>query len=67
MWKFSLFKNKVLPYYLHLLDPVNGAAHFQVSESDAKTIYQSMRSQLSGYLLPKLVKEVSGQIAKTPV
>ena len=63
----SLFKNKVLPYYLHLLDPVNGAAHFQVSESDAKTIYQSMRSQLSGYLLPKLVKEVSGQIAKTPV
>ncbi|WP_370979868.1 EF-P beta-lysylation protein EpmB [Agaribacterium sp. ZY112] len=63
----SLFKNKVLPYYLHILDKVNGAAHFTVHSNDAHVIYQEMRRKLSGYLLPKLVKEEAGQIAKTPL
>lgn len=62
-----LFTHRVQPYYLHLLDPVAGAAHFDVDESTAKFIYQEMQSQLPGYLLPRLVREIPGQPAKTLV
>lgn len=54
-WK--LFDQSVLPYYLHLLDKVQGTQHFAVTEKKAKVIYQELQKKLSGYLLPKLVKE----------
>lgn len=54
----------VLPYYLHLLDPVAGAAHFDVSEETAKRLVREMTNQLPGYLVPKLVREVPGMKAK---
>lgn len=57
----------VLPYYLHLLDPVSGAAHFDVTKERALEIYQQMRQQLPGYLLPRLVKEIAGATSKLPV
>ncbi|WP_096084967.1 EF-P beta-lysylation protein EpmB [Agaribacterium haliotis] len=63
----SLFKNKVLPYYLHVLDKVRGGAHFDIELSDARIIYEKMRARLPGYLLPKLVKDEPGQTAKTPL
>lgn len=54
-WK--LFDQGVLPYYLHLLDKVQGTHHFAVTEEKAKLIYQELQKKLPGYLLPKLVKE----------
>jgi len=57
----------VLPYYLHLLDRVRGAAHFEVKESEASAIMEALRQRLPGYLVPRLVRELPGQPAKTPV
>ena len=62
-----LFTARVLPYYLHLLDPVRGAAHFAVKESAALAIMDRLRQRLPGYLVPRLVREQPGQLAKTPV
>ncbi len=60
-----LFENGVLPYYLHLLDPVDGAAHFDVSETRALELIRIMTEELSGYLVPKLVREFPGKASKT--
>lgn len=60
-----LFETGVLPYYLHLLDPVEGAAHFAVSEQKARLLMQEITEQLPGYLVPKLVKEEPNKLAKT--
>jgi EF-P beta-lysylation protein EpmB len=61
----SLFEAGVLPYYLHLLDPVAGAAHFEVPEEDARTLMDQLTESLPGYLVPRLVREVPGASAKT--
>lgn len=61
-WRLS--ELGVLPYYLHLLDKVAGAAHFDVTASDAKDLIKQMTDQMPGYLVPKLVKEVPGEPAK---
>lgn len=50
----------VLPYYLHQLDPVEGAGHFMVSDENAKMLMQKLKAQLPGYLVPKLAREVPG-------
>lgn len=52
-----LFDVGVIPYYLHLLDPVAGASHFEVGEASAKRLMSEAQQQLPGYLLPKLVRE----------
>lgn len=57
----------VLPYYLHQLDPVRGAAHFAVTDDTAKLLINQLRDRLPGYLVPRLVREEAGQAAKTPV
>ncbi len=62
-----LFAVRVLPYYLHLLDRVCGAAHFEVNESEASAIMEQFRQRLPGYLVPRLVREQPGQPAKIPV
>lgn len=61
----QLFASGVLPYYLHQMDAVQNAAHFTVAEADAIKIHQQLMTQLPGYLVPKLVKEVAGQRSKT--
>ncbi len=63
----SLFDAGVLPYYLHMLDPVEGAAHFEVSEKEARRLHRLMTVRLPGYLVPKLVREISGAPAKVGV
>jgi len=63
----GLFDAGVLPYYLHMLDRVEGAAHFEVSEDRAKAIHAELTNRLPGYLVPKLVREVSGEPAKVGV
>lgn len=61
----ALFKAGVLPYYLHLLDKVQGVAHFDVPLQRAQDLIQAVRGQLPGYLVPKLVTEIPGAAAKT--
>ncbi|OQX05286.1 MAG: EF-P beta-lysylation protein EpmB [Thiothrix lacustris] len=63
----SLFAQRVLPYYLHVLDRVAGAAHFEVPEVEAVHLLDAVRQRLPGFLVPKLVREVAGEPAKTPV
>lgn len=62
----ALFDAGVLPYYLHLLDPVAGAAHFEVPLAEARTLMASLRRELPGYLVPKLVREMPGATCKEP-
>ncbi len=63
----SLFAIGVLPYYLHLLDRVQGAAHFEVDEPTALRLHAGLLQRLPGYLVPRLVREVPGAPSKTPV
>jgi L-lysine 2,3-aminomutase len=60
----GLFAAGVLPYYLHLLDRVAGAAHFAVDEASAKALVRRLRTELPGYLVPRLVRETPGAAAK---
>jgi L-lysine 2,3-aminomutase len=62
-----LFDCGVLPYYLHLLDRVAGAAHFEVDEARALEIMASLQARLPGYLVPRLVREVEGAPFKVAV
>ena len=62
-----LFAAGVLPYYLHLTDPVEGAAHFDVDEARARELETELRAMLPGYLVPRLVREVPGRDSKTPL
>ncbi len=62
-----LFNQGILPYYLHQLDKVQGAGHFEVSDSEALELHETMRQKLPGYLLPRLVREIEGQPYKTPL
>jgi EF-P beta-lysylation protein EpmB len=63
----QLFAHHIIPYYLHQFDAVQNAGHFAVSDQDALYIHQQLRDSLPGYLLPKLVQEVAGEAAKTPL
>jgi L-lysine 2,3-aminomutase len=55
----------VLPYYLHELDPVAGAAHFRVPRQRACELVAGMRRRLPGYLVPRFVRELPGELSKT--
>lgn len=59
-----LFEAGVLPYYLHQLDRVTGARHFEVPDSEAVALVHKLSHCLPGYLVPKLVRETVGQAAK---
>lgn len=63
----TLFENSVLPYYLHMLDAVDGAAHFNVPDDTATTLIKDLRTMLPGYLVPRLVRETAGAPYKTPL
>jgi EF-P beta-lysylation protein EpmB len=62
-----LFDCGVVPYYLHQLDRVAGAAHFEVDEVNARALHEDLRSRLPGYLVPRLVREIPGAASKTPL
>ncbi|MCW8195014.1 EF-P beta-lysylation protein EpmB [Proteobacteria bacterium 005FR1] len=61
---YALFKQGVMPYYLHLLDKVAGAQHFDVPEAEAIALHNELKGRLPGYLVPKLAREVPGATAK---
>ncbi len=60
-----LFECGVLPYYLHLLDAVAGAAHFDVDADVGRELVARLRARLPGYLVPRLVRETPGELSKT--
>lgn len=61
----KLFDCGILPYYLHLLDKVEGASHFYLDDVAALAIYQELQRITSGYLVPKLVREIAKEPNKT--
>ncbi len=63
----SLFDAGILPYYIHMLDRVQGAAHFMVKDEQARTIMRALLSKVSGYLVPRLTREVCGKLSKIPI
>lgn len=63
----ALFAAGVLPYYLHLFDKVQGAAHFDLPETLALNLIKNLQKRLPGYLVPRLVREVANSPAKIPV
>jgi KamA family protein len=63
----ALFDSGIMPYYIHVLDKVQGAAHFMVSDDEARLIMKGLLSKVSGYLVPKLTREIGGEPSKTPL
>ncbi|WP_426415804.1 EF-P beta-lysylation protein EpmB [Aestuariirhabdus sp. LZHN29] len=63
----ALIEADVQPYYLHLLDRVAGAAHFEVDENEALQLIAQLRGNCSGYMVPSLVRETPGASAKTVI
>ena len=64
---YRLFEARVMPYYLHVLDKVKGAQHFDLRSSEIDQIYSDVLASLPGYLVPKLVREIAGEKNKTPL
>lgn len=63
----KLVDNGIFPYYLHQLDRVQGTSHFEVEEKKGLQLIEEISCQLSGYAIPKYVREISGQPSKTPI
>ncbi|WP_312241218.1 EF-P beta-lysylation protein EpmB [Pantoea sp.] len=63
----ALFDAGILPYYLHVLDKVQGAAHFFVSDEKARALVRELLGLVSGYMVPKLAREIGGEPSKTPL
>ena len=63
----KLFQFGILPYYLHVLDKVQGAQHFERSDEDAKQLFRAMQISLPGYLVPRLMREMPGALSKSLV
>lgn len=59
-----LVELRVAPYYLHQLDPVAGAAHFETSQAEGRRLIEALRARLPGYAVPRWVREVPGAAAK---
>ena len=63
----KLCQARVMPYYLHLLDKVQAAGHFDVSEDNAVELMKDLQNHLPGFLVPKLVRETAGETHKTVI
>lgn len=63
----KLTDHGILPYYLHQLDRVEGAAHFEVSQEEGRALIHELNTRLSGYGVPKYVQEIAGEPSKTPI
>lgn len=57
----------IIPYYLHQLDRVEGAMHFEVSEEEGLALIKELEENLSGYAVPRYVREISGEPSKTQI
>jgi EF-P beta-lysylation protein EpmB len=57
----------MIPYYIHQLDKVAGAAHFEVDPEKGLAIMEELQESLPGYAVPKYVQELAGKGCKTRV
>ncbi len=64
---YRLFDAGILPYYLHQLDRVSGTAHFEIEDVEASSLIAALRQRVPGYLVPRLVREIPGELSKTPL
>ncbi|WP_111892511.1 EF-P beta-lysylation protein EpmB [Acinetobacter sp. MB5] len=64
---YRLLDARVMPYYLHVLDKVKGAHHFDLATDSIDQLYIELLARLPGYLVPKLVREIAGEKNKTPL
>lgn len=60
-----LLEVRVMPYYLHQLDRVAGAAHFEVPVEQGRELVSQLRARLPGYAVPRYVAELPGELNKT--
>lgn len=63
----QLIDLRVMPYYLHQLDRVNGAAHFEVPVATGRRLIRELRRRLPGYAVPRYVREIAGAASKVPL
>jgi len=63
----KLVDNGILPYYLHQLDKVQGAGHFEVLEEQGTFLIAEIAKTLPGYAVPKYVREIPGKESKTAI
>ena len=61
----TLVNHGIMPYYLHQLDRVQGTAHFEVDQDQGLSLIQNLSASVSGYAVPKYVREVPGALSKT--
>ena len=61
----SSFSAGALPYYLFVLDAVQGAAHFDIDDQQAQKLMRELQAVLPGYLVPKLAREIPDKPNKT--
>lgn len=61
----ALIDCRVMPYYLHQLDRVAGAAHFEVSPERGRELIAQLESRLPGFAVPRYVSEIAGEPSKT--
>ncbi|MEM6689583.1 MAG: EF-P beta-lysylation protein EpmB, partial [Planctomycetota bacterium] len=59
--------HRVMPYYLHQLDRVQGASHFEVPVDRGMSMVDELRLRLPGYAVPQYVVEQAGEASKTPI
>lgn len=62
-----LLQAGALPYYLHQMDRVAGAAHFEVSIERGKELHRELLARLPGYAVPRYVRETPGEASKLPI
>ncbi len=60
-----LANHGILFYYLHQIDRVQGAAHFEVDEKKGAWLIDRIAQHLPGYAVPRYVKEIAGEPYKT--
>jgi lysine 2,3-aminomutase len=63
----KMIDHGIIPYYIHQLDRVEGAHHYEVSEAEGLKLLDTLSQELPGYAIPRYVKEIAGEASKTPV
>ena len=63
----TLISNGVIPYYLHQLDRIEQAAHFEVPIEKGQKLIDTLRKELPGYAIPTYVQEIPHNTSKTPL
>ncbi len=60
----SLVDLQIVPYYLHQLDRVAGAAHFEVPVDRGCALIEQLQQALPGYAVPRYVQDIPGEGSK---